>query len=229
LCKTPNRWCFDRFDALSATPHPQTDPIGSDDDINLYAYVGGDPINGTDPTGLCFDNCPVNITHNAKNASGTVGITGTISYENGLLGNTSAGQVSGSIVFSEDGKGNATADLQITFGMTDNNSKTDGAAGLSAGVNAGVVASNATNTKQLLGEAKTDSVTVANASVSKSQSGPIVAVSATVGAKGGITGASTSSYKTNTVSVPEIVSKGIQSVGNLFNRLFNNNDERRKG
>jgi RHS repeat-associated protein len=29
----------------------QTDPIGSDDDLNLYGYVGGDPINATDPDG----------------------------------------------------------------------------------------------------------------------------------------------------------------------------------
>jgi hypothetical protein len=30
----------------------QTDPIGSDDGPNLYAYLHGDPVNATDPSGL---------------------------------------------------------------------------------------------------------------------------------------------------------------------------------
>jgi RHS repeat-associated protein len=50
----------------------QTDPIGVADDLNLYSYVGGNPVNGTDPSGTFVWFVPV-VTGAIGAASGGAG------------------------------------------------------------------------------------------------------------------------------------------------------------
>ena len=50
----------------------QPDPIGYADGMNLYGYVGNDPVNRTDPSGLCWQLVPEFVWGVASNDDGAV-------------------------------------------------------------------------------------------------------------------------------------------------------------
>ncbi|EGF89900.1 RHS Repeat family protein [Asticcacaulis biprosthecium C19] len=109
----------------------QTDPIGSKDDLNLYGYVKGDPVNGSDPTGLkgeCFGKlCNNSAGHTPKSRQaqqdqydrthpnmakgGTLVVAGTVGGGVGVKGSHSRG-----IAVDTTGKSSGIKTTTVTAG-----------------------------------------------------------------------------------------------------------------
>ncbi|MGI8483982.1 MAG: RHS repeat-associated core domain-containing protein [Thermomicrobiales bacterium] len=97
----------------------QEDPIGTDGGINVYAFAGNDPVNGSDPSGLWTDNeiqarlrVPAMVDGSSSNGGSSIGGRGVSTL--GFAGERSAGWTPEANAIAEgNGPGRRLTDAEI--------------------------------------------------------------------------------------------------------------------